>query len=255
MSTKPGYRARLPSTFFQGLRNTCASEHYIPITLREIQRYRPAKDYDLPNFLRKSINLAIQENRAKLAKAIAQYYCYMPTDSIKTAIEFGNLEILEWVKGMRKDLDVGCLGYLHTDVMDWLYENGYLRSNSGRLAASTSAEGRAWCLRNGFADDYIESTAIAFALETGVYDEEYLLSRSGGRFALSSITGLIITSAGAILANYPRWKEVMPRVVRHVGYNNKADLMKAVTAELTSRSYYGMGSIDLLFSNVTLKDG
>ncbi len=253
MSTKPGYRARLPSTLLRDLRAAHGPEYYIPITLREMQRFCPAKDYDLPNFLLKSINLAIQENRAKLAKAIAQSYCYLPTDSIRTAIEFGNLEALEWIKGMRKDLDAGYLGYLHTDVMDWLYKNGYLHSNSGRLAASTSAEGRAWCLRNGFADVYIESTAIAFALETGIYDEEYLLSRSGGRFALSSITGLIITSAGAILANYPRWKEVMPRIARHVGYNNKADLLEAITADLASRQYYGMGSIESLFSNVTLQ--
>ncbi len=240
-----GYRKRLPSTLFR----TELSKYYIPNTLREVMRYCSPDD-NFSAYIDQTIIIAVEENRLKDAKAIAQHYCFMSSNVTDAAVESGNLEALEWLRSIRKPLGYGSYVYMHTDVLEWLRNHGYLDFTSLRDASSTSAEGQAWCLRNNLSDEYIEDTAMSFALRVGIYDEEYLLSRNGGKFDMIDFACQFKTRASYMTTVYPYWKEVVPRMVRHMGFTKKADLLSSLTDNLVYRRYHDVGNIAPLFSDV-----
>lgn len=240
-----GYQKRLPSTLFRAE----LSENYVPNTLREVIRHYPLVD-NSPAHIDQAIISAIEENRLRDAKAIAQHYCFMSSNVTVAAVESGNLEALEWLRSIRKQIGYGGYVYMHTDVLEWLHRHGYLDFMSLRDAASTSAEGQAWCLRNNFSDEYIEDMAMRFSLQVGIYDEEYLLSRNGGRFNILNFAIQFSTRASYMTTVYPYWKEVVPRMVRHMGFTKKADLLSSLTDNLVYRRYHDVGNIAPLFSEI-----
>lgn len=240
-----GYQKRLPSTLFRAE----LSKYYIPNTLREVMRYCPLDDNSTA-YIDQAIINAVEENRLKDAKAIAQHYCFMSSNVTEAAVESGNMEALEWLRSIRKQIGYGGYAYMHTGVLDWLYKHGHLVSTALGEVASTSAEGQAWCLRNNLSDEYIEDTAMSFALRVGIYDEDYLLSRNGGKFDMIDFARQFKTRASYMTTVYPYWKEVVPRMVRHMGFTKKADLLSSLTDNLVYYRYHDVGNIAPLFSEI-----
>lgn len=245
-----GYLSRLPSILFQ----VKLSYHYVPDTLGRVKKRLQA---DMGPFgskmgpITKAILHAARENRLDLAQRIMRYYCVIPRELVKVAWELGDLAALQWLVEIEYDIGTHervAAGYMHLDVLDWARVTwpSYI-SDCKHILASVSPVGRNWCLRNRYDGSFDEEWAISFALRSGSYDEEYILSCCpGGKFARKSVIEAIrcrLLGRGVQAWDecLPYWKQIMPRIAESVHDTDKETLIRKIT-RMIHEQYSSNGS-------------
>ncbi len=270
MSTKPGYRARLPSTFFrtklQGIRA------YIPNTLCGLRKHiaklhdgartrveLAVLDYNNGgDIVSRAAVQCVQDGNPRMVQKICQHYCLLDQVVWITAAEFGDLTTLKWAKEMRRNMHyipADMFAYVHSDVLDWLFvtDPDIITNNVG-LISSISREGRDWCLGKGLVPQtFNEYDALRFALQTGVYDEEYLLSLSKDN--TFSVHGFVYSLDGFLNCDYykhcPYSKKIMPRIIQKMEGDPKSlpariyGVMQLIEAHDSMITVFGFSVADL----------
>lgn len=262
MSTKPGYRARLPSTLLQAKHQ--ALRAYTPNTLCGLRKHI-AKLHD---GARTRVDLAVldynnggdivsiaavqcvQDGNPRMVQKICQHYCLLDQVVWIAAAEFGDLTTLKWAKEMRRNMryiPTDMFAYVHPDVLNWLFViDPDIIAGSVGLISSISREGRDWCFGKGLVSPtFNERDALRFALQTGVYDEEYLLSFSKDN--TFSVHGLVHSLDGFLNSNYykhcPYSKKIMPRIIQKMEGDPKS---------LPARIYGAMQFVEAHDSMITV---
>lgn len=229
----PRYRSRMPSAILRVfIRDRLECEDYVPNNLRSLLKHidalpkRPRVGV-ITKMADAAIIRAIEENRTSDAIAMSKHFCMANFGG--EAMVVGNVDILRWLESIDKEIYAtgSALAYMHTDVLGWLKEHGALDQHAVGQIAAITAQGHTWALQNNFTDEVTGDISLWFALKTGVYDEEHLLQRYHGFTValLSDVSNIFRINSRNRDRIFPYWREVMPRIVKHINCKNKEELV------------------------------